>query len=124
MLELPGVWNMYLGKWQSLVELVLKGGPTCAGSQAEGVGCLHLSEFTSWQCVLPMVEMRDLVPALLDFSLTWVLSLLTVLLLLHLIMGVFTPRCCALEVYTFLFDFCGSSDQSGYPGVSEETVHF
>lgn len=52
-----------------------------------------------------MVEMRDLVPALLDFSLSWVLSLLTVLLLLHLKVGVFTPRCCALEVYTFLFDF-------------------
>lgn len=109
MLELPEVWNMYLGNHSHWVELVLKGGPTCAGSQAEKAGCWHLSGFTSWQCVLPMVKMRDLVPALLDFSLSWVLSLLTVLLLLHLIMGVFTPRCCALEVYTFLFDFCGGS---------------
>lgn len=30
----------------------------------------------------------------------------------------------ALEVYTFLFDFCGGSKRSDYPGLSEETVHF
>lgn len=51
-------------------------------------------------------------------------SPLEVLLLLHFIMGMFTPRHCALEVYTFLFEFCGGSKLSGYLGVSEETLHF